>query len=75
MLYLLIVIKKLEKKLKKQLIIYKYNLNLTLLLLHKNLIYYIQNYNNNLETFYLRLSQKDKIKNLLKLKNRQFINF
>lgn len=55
--------------------IYKYNLNLILLLLHKNLMYYIKDYNINLKENYLRLSPKNKTKNFSKFKKRQFVNF
>lgn len=43
--------------------IYKKNLNLILLLLRKNLIYYVKGYNIDLNTSFLSLSQKDKIRN------------
>lgn len=61
-----------KKKLSRLLIIYGYNLKLILLLLYTNLIYYIKNYNINLNKTYLKLSLKDKIKNVLKLKKRDF---
>lgn len=48
--------------------IYKHNLNLILLLLHKNLIYYIKDYNINLKKTCLKLNLKNKTKFFLKLK-------
>lgn len=55
--------------------IYVHNLNLILLLLHKNLIYYIKNYNINLKKTHPRLNLENKTKNFLKLMKRQFVIF
>ncbi len=49
---------------------YKHNQNLILLLLYGNLIYYIKNYKIDLKVLFLRLNQKNKIKNFLKFKNK-----
>lgn len=57
-------------------IIYKYNLNLILLLLYnRDLKYYIKKYNIYLKKIYLNLNLENIIKKFLKIKKKQFINF
>lgn len=54
--------------------IYGHNLNLILLLLYRNLMYQIKDYNIDLKEIYLRLSLKKKKKTFQSSK-KQFVSF
>lgn len=56
-------------------IIYRYNFKLTFLLLHKNVIYYVKDYNINLKKNLSKIKSEKQDKNFWSLKKDDLIVF